>query len=70
MQLKLLPSSKGAKGTSRAKAGSRKSSHHSALPSLDKPTLQTSGKLRIIHIKKFLIQKLKLESIPTDAVSA
>jgi hypothetical protein len=38
------------------------------LEQLEKPLLQTSGRLKIIQIKKYIIQQLKLDSISPDSV--
>ena len=40
------------------------------LPALEKPSLQTSGRLRIVQIKKYIIQRLgKIDSILPKSVS-
>lgn len=38
------------------------------LPSLNKPLLQTSGRLRIIHLKKYIIQQLSLKSMSPQTI--
>mmetsp|Transcript_15066 Transcript_15066/g.17203 ORF Transcript_15066/g.17203 Transcript_15066/m.17203 type:complete len:393 (-) Transcript_15066:166-1344(-) len=38
------------------------------LPPLEKPLLQTSGRLKIIQIKKFILSQLKLKNTATEAI--